>query len=115
MFSRSVIRAARAGKVATPAISRVSRAGFSAGARLRDPTPDRVAATEVPSTSYTDGHISKSTLSVDQPEIVEGGAVLSKATYSQLPKTMKSLSLMDKVVVVTGYVFAHVRTEAEFS
>lgn len=102
MFSRSVIRAARAGKVATPTVSKVSRAGFSAAARLRDPTPDRVAATEVPSTSYTDGHISKSTLSVDQPEITEGGAVLNKATYSQLPKTMKSLSLMDKVVVVTG-------------
>jgi hypothetical protein len=103
MFSRSVVRAARAGRVATPSVTRVSRAGISASARLQDPVSDRVAATEVPTTSYTDGTIQKNTISVDQT-ITEGGAVLTKAAYSQLPKTMKNLSLMDKVVVVTGYV-----------
>lgn len=105
MFSRSVVRAARAGKAATPSFTRVSRAGFSAAARLRDPVADRIAATEVPSTTYADGTVQKSSIHVDQELATEGGgAVLNAATYAQLPKTMKSMSLYNKVVVITGYV-----------
>ena len=104
MFARSVVRAARAGKVAAPKFTTVPRATFTQATRLSEPTSEVVAATEVPSTSYVDGHIQRSSISVDQSatSMETSAAVLNKATYSQLPKTMKSLSLMDKVVVVTG-------------
>lgn len=101
MFSRQVVRAARASRFVAPSATRVSRATFTAGARLREPVPDVVAAGEISAATYTDGHIERTTIKVDQTANVEG-APLNKVVYNQLPRTMQKLSLMDKVVVVTG-------------
>ncbi|KUJ12445.1 putative D-arabinitol 2-dehydrogenase [Mollisia scopiformis] len=101
MFSRQIVRAARASRVAAiPTVSRVSRAAFTAASRLREPVPDVVAAGEVSAATYTDGHIERTTIKVDQTSVE--GAPLNKTVYNQLPRTMQRLSLMDKVVVVTG-------------
>lgn len=103
MFSRQIVRAARASRVAAPVFkTTVPRAAFTTGVRAREPVPDVVAAPEVSSTTYTDGHVSQATIQVDQSTAQDSAAPLSKALYAQLPKTMKSMSLMDKVVVVTG-------------
>lgn len=102
MFSRQIVRAARASRtVAVPTVSRVSRAAFTVASRKQEPVPDVVAAPEVSAATYTDGHIERTTIKVDQTTTTEG-APLNKALYSQLPRTMQRLSLMDKVVVVTG-------------
>ncbi|KAE8445101.1 hypothetical protein EG329_013703 [Mollisiaceae sp. DMI_Dod_QoI] len=100
MFSRQIVRAARASRVAAPSAIKVQRAAFTAGARLREPVPDVVAATEVGAATYTDGHIERTTIKVDQTSM--DGAPLNKAMYQQLPRTMQRMTLMDKVVVVTG-------------
>ncbi|CZR52382.1 related to D-arabinitol 2-dehydrogenase [Phialocephala subalpina] len=100
MFSRQVVRAARASRVAAPSFAKVPRASFTAGARLREPVPENVAASEVSAATYTDGHIERTTIKVDQTP--ENNGPLSKSLYSQLPRTMQSMTLMNKVVVVTG-------------
>jgi hypothetical protein len=100
MFSRQVVRAARASRFVAPTATRVNRAAFTAGTRLREPVSDVVAAGEVSAATYTDGHIERSTIKIDQTGIE--GAPLNKAVFNQLPRTMQKLSLMDKVVVVTG-------------
>ncbi len=99
MFSRSVARAARTTRVA-PTFTRVARP-FTAGARLNEPAPEVVAATEVKHSSYADGSVERSTIVVDQSAIDKAGP-LSKATFNSLPPTMQKYSLMDKVVVITG-------------
>lgn len=100
MFSRQVVRAARVSRVAAPSFAKVPRASFTAGARLREPVPENVAASEVSAATYTDGHLERATIKVDQTHETHGP--LSKSLYSQLPRTMQSMTLMDKVVVVTG-------------
>ena len=110
MFARPAFRAARA---ATPIASRAARASFTVSAKLRD-TPEITPAREIPTTSYADGSVEQSTIVVDQK--AQGGVsgvrhssghgykigALSKSTYKQLTPTMQKMSLMDKVVVVTG-------------
>ncbi|KAH7346326.1 putative D-arabinitol 2-dehydrogenase [Rhexocercosporidium sp. MPI-PUGE-AT-0058] len=99
MFSRPAFRAARAARVASPAF-RASRP-ITVSARLNEPAPEVVAATEVKHSSYADGSVERSTIVVDQSAIDKSGP-LSKSTYKSLPPTMQKMSLMDKVVVVTG-------------
>jgi hypothetical protein len=110
MFARPAFRAARA---ATPIASRAARASFTVSAKLRD-TPEITPAKEIPTTSYADGSVEQSTIVVDQK--AQGGVsgvrhssghghkigALSKSTYRQLTPTMQKMSLMDKIVVVTG-------------
>jgi hypothetical protein len=110
MFARPAFRAARA---ATPVVSRAARASFTVSAKLRD-TPEITPAKEIPTTSYADGSVEQSTIVVDQK--AQGGVSgvrqnsghghkighLSKSTYKHLTPTMQKMSLMDKVVVVTG-------------
>ncbi|PVH78456.1 short chain dehydrogenase reductase [Cadophora sp. DSE1049] len=99
MFSRPAFRAARAARVAAPAFRAVRP--ITVSARLNEPAPEIVAATEVKHSSYADGSVERSTIVVDQSAIDKSGP-LSKATYQSLPPTMQKMSLMDKVVVVTG-------------
>lgn len=101
MFSRPAFRAARAARVAAPAFRAVRP--ITVSARLNEPAPEVVAATEVKHSSYADGSVERSTIVVDQSAIEKAGP-LSKATFKSLPPTMQKMSLMDKVVVVTGYV-----------
>jgi hypothetical protein len=110
MFARPALLAARA---ATPIASRAARASFTVSAKLRD-TPEITPAREIPTTSYADGSVEQSTIVVDQK--AQGGVsgvryssghgykigALSKSTYKQLTPTMQKMSLMDKIVVVTG-------------
>lgn len=107
MFARPAFRAAKA---ATPIASRAARASFTVSAKLRD-TPELTPAKEIPTTSYADGSVEQSTIVVDQK--AQGGVrhssghghkigALSKSTYRQLTPTMQKMSLMDKIVVVTG-------------
>jgi hypothetical protein len=112
MFARPAFRAARA---ATPIASRAARASFTVSAKLRD-TPEITPAKEIPTTSYADGSVEQSTIVVDQK--AQGGVSgvrhssghghghkighLSKSTYKHLTPTMQKMSLMDKIVVVTG-------------
>jgi hypothetical protein len=105
MFARPALRVVRAARVARPALSQVSRT-FTTVGRLQEPVPEVIAAHEVRATTYADGHLEKSTIPVDlNQKDANNSGPLSRNVYSQLPKTMQSLSLMDKVVVVTGYVF----------
>lgn len=105
MFARPALRAARVARVARPAFAQLSRASINTAARLREPAPEVIAAHEVRATTYADGHLEKTTITVDanQKDANTEGP-LSRNLYNQLPKTMQSMSLMDKVVVVTGYV-----------
>jgi hypothetical protein len=108
MFARPALRAAKA---ATPIASRAARASFTVSSKLRD-THEITPAKEIPTTSYADGSVEQSTIVVDQK--AQGGVsgvrhssghkigALSKSTYKQLTPTMQKMSLMDKVVVVTG-------------
>jgi hypothetical protein len=105
MFSRPVLRAVRVARVARPAFSQAARANLTTGARFREPVPEVVAAHEVPTTTYADGHLERSTLTVDQNlKDTDSLGPLSQNVYNQLPPTMQKMSLMNKVVVVTGYV-----------
>lgn len=106
MFSRSAFRAARSVRVATPVITRATRQ-IAISASRPEPVQEIVAATEVKSTSYADGSAEKSTITVDQHGLettAERSGPLSQSTYNSLPKTIQSMTLMNKVVVVTGYV-----------
>ncbi|CZS94811.1 probable 3-alpha-(or 20-beta)-hydroxysteroid dehydrogenase [Rhynchosporium agropyri] len=99
MFSRSAFRATRTLRVAPPAFRAVRP--ITVSARQSEPVPEVVAATEVKHSSYVDGSVEHSTIVVDQSAVDKTGP-LSKAVYNNLPKTMQNMSLMDKIVVVTG-------------
>jgi hypothetical protein len=115
MFARSVVRAARASARVTPAASFTKPAvasiarSFSASTKLREPVDELVVAREVPHTSYEAGKVQRSTIVVGEGEQLASEAVgkvtpLSRAVYNQMPPHMQKMTLMDKVVVVTGYV-----------
>lgn len=70
-----------------------------------------IAEKEIPIASYTDDKqpVRTSIPVRDDPEIevpVEAGEVnvkpLNRALYAKLPNTMQKMSVMDKVVIVTG-------------
>jgi hypothetical protein len=106
MFARSVIRAT---KVATPSqiarasLPKVARATFTASTQRRTP-PEVIAEKEVPQSSYSGGEVSRSTIIVGEDAGSHKVSPLTPSVYNTMPKTMQSLSLMGKTVVVTGYV-----------
>jgi hypothetical protein len=117
MLSRSLFRAARASTRITPAASFAKPASasfaraFSASTKLREPVDELVIASEVPHTSYEAGKVQRQTIvvgegaegaSVEQIEKAEKVVPLSRAVYNQMPPHMQKMTLMDKVVVVTG-------------
>ena len=106
MFSRSVIRASKAATSAHIARTapKVARATFTSSVRRSTP-PEVIAEKEVPHSSYDGGEVKRTTIMVGEEESAAHGATvkpLTQAVYNQIPKTMQSLSLMGKTVVVTG-------------
>ena len=118
MFSRSVVRAAsQASKTArisrvsaTPSITRVARANFSVGAK-KDYEP--INEKEIPRSTYEPGStVQRTTINVeesakhaaaDSQEIIPDRVVpLSKASFDKMTPMMQKMTLMDKVVIVTG-------------
>jgi hypothetical protein len=106
MFARSVLRAT---KVATPAqitrasLPKVARATFTASTQRRTP-PEIIAEKEVAQSSYSGGEVSRSTIIVGEDAANHKVSPLTHSVYNTMPKTMQSLSLMGKTVIVTGYV-----------
>jgi hypothetical protein len=110
MFARSLVRAT---KVASPAqiarasMPKVARATFTATTQRRTP-PEIIAEREVAQSSYSGGEVQRSTLIVGEEAVisekVEEVSPLTQSVYNNMPKTMQSLSLMGKTVIVTGYV-----------
>lgn len=120
MFSRSVVRAAsqatRAARVsrvsAAPSITRIARANFSVGQK-KDYEP--INEKEIPRSTYEPGStVQRTTINVeesakhpaaDTQEIVADRVVpLSRASFEKMSPMMQKMTLMDKVVIVTGYV-----------
>ena len=105
MFARTVFRAS---KVATPSqiarasLPKVARATFTASTRRCTP-PEVIAEKEVMQSSYSGGEVQRSTIIVGE-EASQKVSPLTQNVYNTMPKTMQSLSLMGKTVVVTGYV-----------
>jgi len=109
MFAKSVLRAAstRAALRVTPAVSnKATRATFVAFTKKSGADP-LIPQSEVPLSSYADGEVQRTTVTVGSsaeaavPE-VEKVTPLSRAVYNTLPVNMQKMTLMDKVVIVTG-------------
>ena len=115
--ARFVVRGARAATRVTtssaftkPAVVSIARS-FSASTKVRNAADALVQATEVSHSSYAAGKVERQTISVTESE--QGAAVepmsekvvpLTRAMYNQMPPQLQKMTLMDKVVVVTGYV-----------
>jgi hypothetical protein len=112
MYARSAMVAARGASRAVsrgpssflkPAVGIMTRASFSSsGKLLRDDGLTKE--------SYTKGSVPRATTAVGEGEAVaqepmETVVPLSRAVYNSMTPSMKKMTLMDKVVVVTGYVF----------
>jgi len=103
MFARSVVRAVS--KAGAPSFTKVSRATFSAAATLRNET---IAAKKVQTSVYDHGSVKRSTITVGDEipaeEIAERVVPLTKAVFDKMTPSMQKMTVMGKVVVVTGYV-----------
>ncbi|KAG0645862.1 D-arabinitol 2-dehydrogenase [Hyphodiscus hymeniophilus] len=115
--SRFVARAARASTRITPvssftkpAVVSIARSFSSNNNKLSNADP-LVVATEVPISSYEGGKVQRNTIAVTEVEQAHEVAVeevpekvvpLTRALYNQMPPHMQKMTLMDKVVVVTG-------------
>jgi hypothetical protein len=104
MFGRVAIRATRAARVAGP--SKVARATFSAGSKLR--SSEYISETEVASVSFDGGEARASTLKVGEKTEQDSSRVvpLSQEAFKRMTPTMQKGSIMGKVVIVTGYVLS---------
>lgn len=112
MFSRSVHRLSTRivrhhAKNATAPIVTVKsgKAPFVTTSKLAE--PEIIPAKEISTTTYSGGHAEETTLVLDQnaSSATSVGTVanaLTKNIYKKLPSTMQKMSLMDKVVMVTG-------------
>jgi len=110
MFAKSILRlssrVARHNKTKS-IVTKPSKSPFVTTTKLSD-NPETIAAKEIETTTYTDGHVEQNTLILDQEASASSsgtGAIanaLTKSVYNKLPSTMQKLSLMDKVVMVTG-------------
>jgi len=60
--------------------------------------------------SYSGGEVQRSTIIVGE-EASQKVSPLTQNVYNTMPKTMQSLSLMGKTVVVTGYVIITIFTK----
>ncbi len=116
MFARSVVKLSSRvsrhhhGKALAPLTVKPSssKAPFVTTTKLND-TPEIIPAKEISSTTYTDGQVEESTIVLDHDVSTSNGVgtvsnALSKTLHKKLPTAMQRLSLIDKVVMVTGYV-----------
>jgi hypothetical protein len=105
MFARSVARAStRAGLRAIP--MKTARASFITSTKVNaDPL---VPQSTIPTSSYAGGEVQRSTLDVganaEAPEADAKDIVtpLSQQVYNAMTPSMKKMTLMGKVVVITG-------------
>lgn len=102
MFSRSVAHAAKA---ARPSFTRatfpkVARASFTVSSKVWAP-PEVIAEKEVPTSSYADGGVQRSTIIVGE-DASSKVTPLTSTMYNNMPATMQRLSLFGKTVLVTG-------------
>lgn len=103
MFGRVAVRATtNAARVAGP--SRVARAAFTAGTKLRE--PEFIPEKEVNSYSFDGGKASSSTFKVGEKTEHDPSRVvpLTQEAFARMTPTMQKSSIMGKVVIVTGYV-----------
>lgn len=115
MFSRSVVRAAgkatrsaHASRVATPTLATMSR-NFSIGAK-RDYEP--INEKEIPRSTYEPGStVQRTTINVEEAKAtpseapaanVEKVVPLSRANFDKMTPMMQKMTLMDKIVIITG-------------
>lgn len=108
MLARSVLRAST--RVA-PSMSKIARASLTTGGKQRaDPF---IPQAQIPTSSYNGGEVQRSTLTVgnggsgsgsgfEAAEEAEHVTPLSRELYNSMPRNMQKMTLMDKVVVVTG-------------
>ena len=93
-------------------ISSSSRASFSVGAK-KDYEP--INEKEIPRSTYAPGStVQRSTINVEESaKSVSGDSTvavpekvvpLTRGVFDMMPRQMQKLTLMDKVVIVTGYV-----------
>lgn len=101
MYARSVVRAAS--KAAGSAFK--ARAAFTTGAKLRN--AEIISASEIPHTSYNSGSVQRSTIPVGDHTLIplatrERVIPLTNGAYKNMTPMMQKMTLMDKVVIVTG-------------
>lgn len=106
MFARSVIRASnRVSCRPVPSVAKVARVSITTSSKLRaDPF---VPQDQIPTSSYAGGEVQRSTLTVggignEAPTTADRVVPLSQEVYNTLPRNMQKMTLMDKVVVITG-------------
>ncbi|RFU24708.1 hypothetical protein B7463_g11635, partial [Scytalidium lignicola] len=108
----SVFRATRLTSRATPTLSRAPRAFFSGSTKLRDDV-EIISEREIPVSTYNgkgeNAQGRHSTIPVrGTPTLEAAGAEvetvkpLAKGVYNAMPKTLQKMSIMDKVVIITG-------------
>jgi len=103
MFARSVIRAStRSGLRALP--MKAARASFITSTKVNaDPL---VPQTSIPTSSYSGGEVQRSTVDVGSnheiTEVKEAVTPLSQQVYNAMTPSMKKMTLMGKVVIITG-------------
>ena len=107
MFTRSIVRASS--RVATrPVAFKVARASITSTARAGADafTPQG----QIPTSSYVGGEVKRASLrvtgAIEGVEEAERVLPLSREVYESMPRNLQKMTLMDKVVVVTGYVIA---------
>ena len=108
MFARSVTRSAlRAStRAAAPAVPKIGRATFVASAKLRKADP-LIPQSEVPTSAYSGGEVSRSTISVGGAaahpvEEVVTVTPLTEEMYKKMTPMMQKMSLFGKVIIITG-------------
>ena len=101
MFARSVLRASTR---AASSASKVVGASFATSAKLRADgfNPQR----EVPVSTYAGGEVQRSTITVTSNADAgnDGIKPLTREVFNSMPGNMQKMTLMDKVVIITGWV-----------
>ncbi|KAH6679659.1 putative D-arabinitol 2-dehydrogenase [Halenospora varia] len=105
MFSRSALRSAtRATRISTGPPT-IARAAFSASTKLSVPPVEVISEKSVKNVSYKHGEAKRSTLIVGEAtkaDNAERVVPLSREVYDSMPPSMQKMTIMDKIVIVTG-------------
>lgn len=112
MFARSALRVVaratpRTGRVAPALANKAFQASYVSNSK-NDRADPLVPQSEVPLSSYADGAVERSTVtvgsSINETPIPEAEVVtpLTRAIYNSMPANLQKMTLMGKVVIVTG-------------
>ncbi|KAF4637197.1 hypothetical protein G7Y89_g869 [Cudoniella acicularis] len=99
MFSRTALRTTARVARAAGGPSKVARAAFTASSKLR---VEVISEKAVKNVTYSDGEAQRSTLIVGESSNVNRVVPLSKEVYKSMTPSMQKMTIMDKVVIVTG-------------